>query len=67
MCSRTFPPTKEKQREGAPSIRFFFVGGRVRLQVGYKNSFELFLSAHFLFWEILNVNLTFPFAVNVML
>ena len=24
-----------------------------------KNCFELFLSAHFLFWEILNLNLTF--------
>ena len=42
MCSRTLPPTKEKRIEGAPSIRFFFVGGKVRLHVGYKNSFELF-------------------------
>ena len=25
----------------------------------HKNCFELFLSAHFLFWDILNVNLTF--------
>ena len=25
----------------------------------HKNCFELFLSAHFLFWEILNLNLTF--------
>ena len=29
----------------------------------HKNSFELFLSARFLFWEFINVNLTF--AVNV--
>ena len=67
MCSPTLPPVKEKRREGAPSIRFSFVGGRVTLQVSYKNCFELFLSAHFLIWEIINVNLTFPFAVNVML
>ena len=57
MCSHTLPATKEKRREGAPSIHFSFVGGRVRLHVG----------SHFLFWEILNVNLTFPFAVNVIL
>ena len=31
------------------------------------NYFELFLSAHFLFLEILNLNLTFPFAVYVKL
>ena len=67
MCCRTLPATKEKRREGAPSISFSFVGGRVRLHVGYKNCSELFLSAHFLFWDILNVNLNFPFAVNVML
>ena len=36
MCSRTLPLTKEKRREGTPSLRFFLVGGRVRLHVGYK-------------------------------
>ena len=33
--SRTLPRTKEKRREGA-CLRFSFVGGRVRLEVGYK-------------------------------
>ena len=63
MCSRTLP----RQRKNGERELSSFVGERVRLQVGYKNSFELFLSAYFLFWENLNVNLTFPFAVNVML
>ena len=31
----------------------------------HENGFELFLSAHFLFWEILNLSLTF--AVYAML
>ena len=34
MCSRTLPPTKEKRREGTPSLRFFFPS--LRLHVGYK-------------------------------
>ena len=63
MCSHTLP----RQRKNGERELSSFVRERVRLQVGYKNSFELFLSAYFLFWEILNVNLTFPFAVNVML
>ena len=33
MCSRTLPPTKEKRREGTPSLRFF---PSLRLHVGYK-------------------------------
>ena len=31
----------------------------------HTNCFGLFLSAHFQFWEILNLNLTFVFAVYV--
>ena len=33
----------------------------------HKNCFELFLSAHFLFWEFFNLNLTLAVAVNAML
>ena len=33
MCSRTLPPTKEKRREGTPSLCFF---PSLRLHVGYK-------------------------------
>ena len=32
-----------------------------------KNCFELFLSAHFLFWEILNLNLTFAIYMKLEL
>ena len=33
----------------------------------HKNSFELFFSAYFLFWEILNLNLTFAVYVKLKL
>ena len=52
MCGRTLRPTKEKRREGAPSIRFFFVGGRVRLHVAIRIVLSCFYLLIFYFDKV---------------
>ena len=41
--SRTLPPPRQR---GAPSRRFSFVGGRVRLHVGYMKVFLFVIRKH---------------------
>ena len=42
--SRTLPPPPRQR--GAPSLRFSFVGGRVRLHVGYMKVFLFVIRKH---------------------